>query len=108
MTAISERRARRERRHSQGTAWIPLEPDSISSTSAPAFKAGFLTCPATAATSKTESSLSVGIYNVVEAEFRLEGLPFRLAGVIQAIHDLHHVGIRFLDMSVASGSKSSS
>jgi hypothetical protein len=24
---------------------------------------------------------------------------FRLGGVIQAIHDRHHVGIRFLDMS---------
>jgi hypothetical protein len=35
----------------------------------------------------------------VETEFRLEGLPFRLGGVIQAIHDRRHVGIRFLDMS---------
>ncbi|MGA3162179.1 MAG: PilZ domain-containing protein [Terracidiphilus sp.] len=41
----------------------------------------------------------VGIYTRVETEFRLEGLPFRLAGVIQAIHDRHTVGIRFLDMS---------
>jgi hypothetical protein len=43
----------------------------------------------------------VGIYTRVEIEFRLEGLPFRLGGVIQAIHDRErrHVGIRFLDMS---------
>ncbi len=41
----------------------------------------------------------VGIYTRVETEFRLEGLPFRLGGVIQAIHDRRTVGIRFLDMS---------
>jgi hypothetical protein len=41
----------------------------------------------------------VGIYTRVEVEFRLEGLPFRLGGVIQAIHDRHTIGIRFLDMS---------
>jgi CRISPR/Cas system-associated exonuclease Cas4 (RecB family) len=41
----------------------------------------------------------VGIYTRAEAEFRLEGLPFRLGGVIQAIHDRYTVGIRFLDMS---------
>jgi c-di-GMP-binding flagellar brake protein YcgR len=41
----------------------------------------------------------VGIYTRVETEFRLDGLPFRLAGVIQAIHDRLTVGIRFLDMS---------
>jgi hypothetical protein len=41
----------------------------------------------------------VGIYTRVEAEFRLEGMPFRLGGVVQAIHDRRHVGIRFLDMS---------
>ena len=31
--------------------------------------------------------------------FHLEGLPFLLGGVIQAIHDPHTAGIRFLDMS---------
>jgi len=41
----------------------------------------------------------VGIFTRVEIEFRLEGLPFRLGGVIQAIHDRHTVGIRFLDLS---------
>jgi hypothetical protein len=41
----------------------------------------------------------VGIYTRVETEFSLEGLPFRLGGVVQAIHDRHTVGIRFLDMS---------
>lgn len=41
----------------------------------------------------------VGIYTRVETEFRLEGLPFRLGGVIQAIHDRRTVGIRFLDLS---------
>jgi c-di-GMP-binding flagellar brake protein YcgR len=41
----------------------------------------------------------VGIYTRVETEFRIEGLPFRLGGVVQAIHDHHTVGIRFLDIS---------
>jgi hypothetical protein len=35
----------------------------------------------------------------VETEFCLEGLRFRLGGVIQAIHDRRNVGIRFLDIS---------
>jgi len=50
---------------------------------------------------RTEERFPVGIYTRVETEFRLEGLPFRLGGVIQAIHDRErrHVGIRFLDMS---------
>jgi len=49
----------------------------------------------------TGESFPVGIYTRVETEFRLEGLPFRLAGVVQAIHDRQrqNVGIRFLDMS---------
>jgi hypothetical protein len=41
----------------------------------------------------------VGIYTRAEIEFHLEGLPFRLGGVVQAIHDKHTIGIRFLDMS---------
>ena len=48
---------------------------------------------------RTDERFPVGIYTRVEIEFRLEGLPFRLGGVIQAIHDRQHVGIRFLDMS---------
>jgi c-di-GMP-binding flagellar brake protein YcgR len=50
---------------------------------------------------RTDERLPVGIYTRVETEFRLEGLPFRLGGVIQAIHDRErvNVGIRFLDMS---------
>jgi c-di-GMP-binding flagellar brake protein YcgR len=49
----------------------------------------------------TNERFPVGIYTRVEAEFHLEGLPFRLGGVIQAIHDQGRqlVGIRFLDMS---------
>jgi c-di-GMP-binding flagellar brake protein YcgR len=48
---------------------------------------------------QTDENFPVGIFTRVEAEFRLEGMPFRLGGVIQAIHDRHHVGIRFLDLS---------
>ena len=41
----------------------------------------------------------MGVYTRVEAGFRLEGLPFRLSGVIQAMHNRNTVGIRFLDLS---------
>jgi hypothetical protein len=43
----------------------------------------------------------VGIYTRVETEFRLDGLPFRLDGVIQGARDgdARNVGIRFLEMS---------
>ena len=48
---------------------------------------------------RADERFPVGIYTRVETEFRLDGLPFRLGGVVQAIHDRHTVGIRFLDMS---------
>lgn len=50
---------------------------------------------------QTEERFPVGIYTRVETEFQLAGEPFRLGGVIQAIHDQARrlVGIRFLDMS---------
>jgi len=48
---------------------------------------------------RTDERFPVGIYTRIEIEFRLEGLPFRLGGVVQAIHDRHNIGIRFLDMS---------
>lgn len=48
---------------------------------------------------RTERRFPVGIFRRVEVEFRIEGLPFRLAGVTQAIYDPLKIGIRFLDMS---------
>jgi hypothetical protein len=48
---------------------------------------------------RTDEHFPVGIYTRVETEFRLEGLPFRLGGVIQSIHDRNNVGVRFLDLS---------
>jgi hypothetical protein len=48
---------------------------------------------------RTDERFPVGIYTRVETEFHLQGLPFRLGGVIQAIHDRGLVGIRFLDVS---------
>ena len=41
----------------------------------------------------------VGIYTRVEVGFRVEGLSFMLAGVVQSIHDRETVGIRFLEVS---------
>jgi hypothetical protein len=41
----------------------------------------------------------VDIYTRVETEFNLQGMSFRLGGVIQTLHDRNTVGIRFLDMS---------
>lgn len=48
---------------------------------------------------QTDERFPVGIYTRVETEFHLQGLPFRLGGVIQAIHNRFTVGIRFLDLS---------
>jgi hypothetical protein len=48
---------------------------------------------------RTFERRQLGIYTRVEAGFRLNGLPFRIGGVIQAVHDRHHVGIRFVDLS---------
>jgi hypothetical protein len=48
---------------------------------------------------RTDERFPVGIYTRVETEFRIEGLPFRLGGVIQAVHERQQVGIRFLDLS---------
>jgi hypothetical protein len=48
---------------------------------------------------RTEGKFLVGIYTKVETEFQIDGLPFRLGGVIQAIHDPHQVGIHFIDLS---------
>ncbi len=48
---------------------------------------------------RTNERFPVGIYRRVETEFKLDGLPFRLGGVVQSIHDKFTVGIRFLDMS---------
>lgn len=48
---------------------------------------------------RTDERFSVGIFVRVETEFYLHGLPFRIAGVSQAIQDRNTIGIRFLDMS---------
>jgi hypothetical protein len=39
------------------------------------------------------------IYRRVEVEFVLDGLPFRLAGVVQSLHDRRTIGIWLLDLS---------
>ena len=48
---------------------------------------------------RTSERFPVGIYRRVETEFKLDGLPFRLGGVVQSVHDKFTVGIRFLDVS---------
>lgn len=48
---------------------------------------------------RTDERFPVGIYRRVEAEFKLDGMPFRLPGVIQSLHNKFTVGIRFLDLS---------
>jgi len=52
---------------------------------------------------RTNDPFPVGIYVRVETEFRLTGMPFRLGGVVQSIHDKKTVGIRFLDLSERKG-----
>ncbi len=46
-----------------------------------------------------QERFNVGIYIRAEAEFYLHGLPFRLAGVSQAIINPNTIGLRFIDMS---------
>jgi PilZ domain len=48
---------------------------------------------------RTDRRFPVGVFRRVEVEFRIEGLPFRLGGVTQAMYDPFNVGIRFLDLS---------
>ncbi len=48
----------------------------------------------------TDERFPVGIYRRVETEFTIDGLPFRLGGVVQSLHDKFTVGVRFLDMSM--------
>jgi c-di-GMP-binding flagellar brake protein YcgR len=48
---------------------------------------------------RTEDCFSIGIHHRIEIEFHVEGLPFRLAGVTQSIHDRHKVGVLFLNVS---------
>jgi hypothetical protein len=48
---------------------------------------------------RADERFPVGIYRRVEIEFKMDGLPFRLAGVVQSVHDKFTVGIRFLDLS---------
>ncbi|HEY2469308.1 MAG TPA: PilZ domain-containing protein [Terracidiphilus sp.] len=48
---------------------------------------------------RTEQRFPLGVFRRVEVQFRVEGLPFRLGGVTQAIYDPFNVGIRFLDLS---------
>lgn len=48
---------------------------------------------------RTDHRFPLGIFRRVEAEFCVDGLPFRLGGVTQAIYDPFNVGIRFLDVS---------
>jgi PilZ domain len=48
---------------------------------------------------RTNLPFPLGVFRRVEMQFRMEGLPFRLAGVTQAIYDPFNVGIRFLHVS---------
>lgn len=48
---------------------------------------------------RTDERLLMGIHQRVEVGFTLDGLPFRLPGVTQAIHNRFTIGIRFLDLS---------
>ncbi len=48
---------------------------------------------------RSEKRFPVGIYRRVEVEFTLDGLPFRLPGVVQSLHDPFTVGIRLLGLS---------
>jgi hypothetical protein len=48
---------------------------------------------------RTDESFPLGIYTLVEIQFHLNGLPFRLDGVVQFIYERSLVGIQFLELS---------
>jgi PilZ domain len=48
---------------------------------------------------RSKERFPTGIYRRVEVEFSLDGIAFRLAGVVQAVHDRHTIGIRLLNVS---------
>jgi hypothetical protein len=48
---------------------------------------------------RTDERFTVGIFNRVETEFLLNGMPFRLAGVSQSIQGKNTIGVRFVDIS---------
>jgi hypothetical protein len=48
---------------------------------------------------RTTEPFIAGIHIRVEVEFRMRGLPFRLAGVTASVHDKHMIEIRFLHLS---------
>jgi hypothetical protein len=54
---------------------------------------------------RTDGHFPGGINSRVEIEFRAEAVPFRLAGVIEAIHGRLVVGIRFLDLNTPKRSQ---
>jgi hypothetical protein len=52
---------------------------------------------------RSKDRFPTGIYRRVEVEFALDGMPFKLAGVVQAVHDRHTIGIRLLDLMADDG-----
>ncbi|HVZ82062.1 MAG TPA: PilZ domain-containing protein [Terracidiphilus sp.] len=48
---------------------------------------------------RTDDRFPTGAFRRIEAEFCLQGIPFRLPGVTQNVRDRRNVGIRFLDLS---------
>jgi hypothetical protein len=48
---------------------------------------------------RTEKRIPAAIYTRVETEFHLRGFPFRLSGILQAMHDRYTVDIGFLELS---------
>jgi c-di-GMP-binding flagellar brake protein YcgR len=63
------------------------------------FRGHILNLSLTGCRIRTEERIPVGIYSRVETEFHLRGFPFRLGGVIEAMHDRYTAGIHFLDLS---------
>jgi PilZ domain len=63
------------------------------------FRGRILNLTLTGCRIRTERRIPVGIYSPVETEFDLRGFPFRLDGVIQAMHDRYTPGVHFRDLS---------
>lgn len=54
---------------------------------------------------RMERRTPLSLFTRVEVSFFHQGMPFRVAGVIQVLHGSERVGIRFLDISPRTGAK---
>jgi hypothetical protein len=97
--AAANRERRQQSRHEIDTSVTILLGETATTSAGSTLRGRVLDLSITGCRIRTNERFPMGIYTRVETEFRLEGLPFLLGGVIQSIYDRNTMGIRFLDLS---------